>query len=150
MGSGNLFEMLPSYVSRHFSRLNGENLLLAETVTFYDYVGKDESMKLFQLYSANLSAIPDSNLESANHQENEHSMLPSLLLCGNGDVMRVRKSQKNLSTPFYKNSYDSQYSRVMLFFPLNEEQDITPDNLFEMFTREDSSGTDTIVRSNER
>ena len=148
--SGNLFDMLPSYISRHFSRLNGENLLLAETVTFYDYVGKDESTKLFQLYSANLSVIPDSNFESANHQENELSMLPSLILCGNGDVMKIRKSKKILSTPSYKNSYDFQYSRVMLFFPINEEQDITPDNLFEMFTRKDSSGTDTIVRSNER
>ena len=77
-------------------------------------------------------------------------MLPSLILCGNGDVMKIRKSKKILSTPSYKNSYDFQYSRVMLFFPINEEQDITPDNLFEMFTRKDSSGTDTIVRSNER
>ena len=148
--TGELYDVLPSFISRHFSRLNGDNILLAETVIHYDYVGKEESTRLFQLYQDNLQNIPDSKVESVYSKGPENTMLPCLILCKNGDVLKMRKTPKILVTPHYKTSQNIEYSRTMLYFPLDKEEDITNDSLSEMFHRKNFLGDDTIVRENER
>ena len=64
--------------------------------------------------------------------------------------MKIRKIPKILATPKYKNIQNSEYSRVMLYFPIDREENITSDSLSEMFLRRDPGAGDTIVRDNER
>ena len=153
--TGELYEMQHSIISRHFMRLNGLNILLAETIIYFDYVGSEESARLFHIYHGNISSIPESSVACAIPTD-ESEMLPSLLLCTNKDVLKIRKQSKILSTPTYKSSYDYQYSRVMLFYPIKDEdellrdEDLSSEKVSELFLQMDSMGNDTVVRCNER
>ena len=87
--SNDMFTMMHNIISRHFSRLNGRSLILAETVSWYLFVGVEKSKEVFDIFKDSLPTIPTSDVECVfGLAEN----LPDFLICQNGDVLK--KSSK--------------------------------------------------------
>ena len=137
------YELKDNCISRHFQRLNGKNILLAETVTWYEYIGSEKSQEIFQIFSNNLSNIPMSEFVCA-CPIISYKYLPIYLLCSNGDVLKIRKSKKILSVPTFKTHYEKDYANSMLYYPLKNEEEILEDNFFDRAERR------FIIKDNER
>ena len=142
------FEMMSTIISRHFSRINGMCLLLAETVTWFEFVGKDKSKELYETYINSLDKIALSDTKCVSSSD-DSGMLPNFILCNNGDVLKKRKKKCVLVYPLVKTNYDMMYSRLLLFFPLEREDDLCGD-LREKFTKEHEDRQGTVVNVNER
>ena len=56
------FDVKYNVVMRHKCRMNGQQLLLSEVASLYQFVGEEESKKLFPVYSNNLDQIPVSDI----------------------------------------------------------------------------------------
>ena len=83
--SNDMFTMMHNIISRHFSRLNGRSLILAETVSWYLFVGVEKSKEVFDIFKDSLATIPTSDVECVfDSAEN----LPDFLICQNGDVLK--------------------------------------------------------------
>ena len=89
------FEMTYNAVVRHKLRVNGDDLILAETSCCFDFIGRKESAELYSVYSESLDKIPPSEVKSSISGK----FLPSLIICSNGHVLRIRKKRKILSYP---------------------------------------------------
>ena len=129
---GIFFETQPTIVSRYFSRLNGKNMLLSEFAIFFEYIGADESQKMFGMLRANMDTISNSE-----HQASiiEGTPYPDFVLCENGDVLKRRKRFKILKYPSYDpESFDFKHSKVLLFYyPLRGLEDITEENIDDFY-----------------
>ena len=79
----------------------------------------------------------------------DSGMLPNFILCNNGDVLKKRKKKCVLVYPLVKTNYDMMYSRLLLFFPLEREDDLCGD-LRDKFMKEHEDGQGTVVNVNER
>ena len=86
-GSNHEYQIQQSNISRHFNRRNGD-LLLAESVLWYDYQGKEKSKELSKTY-ADLE-IPMSDVKCASGD----GFLPNYIVCTNGDVLKKRLKEK--------------------------------------------------------
>ena len=114
-GEGKFFELLGSNIIRHKLRMNCRDLILAELAIMYDYIGKSQSAELYDVYKNNLSKIPKSTTASI---LDDQIVLPTLILCENQQVMKLRKNPKVLSFPnFCEESDDFKLCKVMLFYP---------------------------------
>ena len=115
LDEGKFFELLGSNIIRHRLRMNGQHLILAEVATMYDYSGKSKSAEIYDIYQNNLTKIPNSTTNSI---IDDKIVLPSLILCQNQQVMKLRKHAKVLSFPIFdEESDDYKLSKVMLFYP---------------------------------
>ena len=135
-GENGNFELCYNVVSRHKLRMNGENLLLAETATNYDFIGNEESEKLFPLYSNKLDQIGSSDTQGIVGDRK----MPEIILCSNGQVLKKRKSMKLLNFPTYEEgSSRFKYSRILLFYPLAAGFEVSENDVDRMFyeTNED-------------
>ena len=95
--------------------MNGQHLILAEVASMYDYIGKTKSAEIYDIYQNNLTKIPNSTTVSI---IDDKIVLPSLILCQNQQVMKLRKIRKVLSFPIFdEESDDYKLSKVMLFYP---------------------------------
>ena len=112
-GCDDEYQLVENNISRHFRRMNGKGLLLAETVSWYDYVGKEKSKELYKIYAD--SNVPNSEVKCVCSE----GTLPNFIWCKNGDVLRKRLKQKTIVYPKPKSSYDKMYSRCLLFFPIS-------------------------------
>ena len=137
------YQIQESNISRHFNRRNGD-LLLAESVLWYEYQGKEKSKELSKTY-ADLE-IPLSDVKCASGE----GVLPTYLLCTNGDVLKKRSKQKIMLYPKPKANYDLMYSKCLLFYPLTSENELLGPGLKEKFAQLDKEGLGTIVECNER
>ena len=149
IGSDDEFEMMSNIISRHFTRLNGCCLLLAETVVWFEYVGKEKSEKFNETYRNSMDIIPLSDEHCVNAGE-DREMIPDFLLCRNGDVLKKRAKRSVLVYPEAKSKFDTMYSRLLLFFPLKREEDLFESDLRDKFSMVHHSGQGTVVDVNER
>lgn len=139
-GSDEQYQIVPNNISRHFNRINGENLLLAESVLWYDFMGAEKSTELFQTYSGE-AEVPKSEDKCVSSDE----YLPEMLLCLNGDVLKKRKTMKVLVYPRPKSDFDTMYQRCLLFLNLKSENELLENNLKQMFIQ-----SEAIIDQNER
>ena len=95
VGDNGHFEMQQNSVQRHKLRLNGATLTLAETSSWFSFVGLKESSELHSIYSGALDKIPLSEILSPITGE----PYPTLIICSNEQVLRIRKKRKILSYP---------------------------------------------------
>ena len=89
LGEGGHFEIQPNSVMRHKLRMNGASLTLAETSSLYEFVGSEESSKLYDIYSRALDKIPSSEAVSPINGQ----PYPVLVLCSNKQVLRMFSAQ---------------------------------------------------------
>ena len=143
--NNNHFEMLKSNIARHFNRINGKILVLAETATWYDALKNEESEKLSKLYIEAGCEVPQSTIESVFSSEEEQLFLPEYLLLSNGDVMKIRSSPKVLVYPrFAKSSYDDIYSKLLLFYPLKSEEELLTVNLRDLISQTNDNDVNLV------
>ena len=152
---GKFFELLGSNIIRHRLRMNGRDLILAELSIMYEYIGKSQSAELYDVYKNKLSKIPKSDTPSIIDNQN---VLPTLILCQNEQVMKLRKQPKVLSFPaFSEESDDFKLCKVMLFYPTMPGAVITKEEVSNYFYSTPRDGPVdargdrlTIVEINER
>ena len=143
-GSKDEYQMLDNNISRHFNRLNTEGLLLAETSTWYDFVGKNKSEELFKAYAN--SKLPRSEEKCVESDDT----LPNFICVKNGNVLQKRSKPKILAYPKPKNDYSYMYSRCLLFLPLASEEELLRCDLKEKFMELNTDGSGTRIDANER
>ena len=130
-GSNEHFELQYNIVSRHKTRINGLPLLLVETACLYEYIGSVESQELFAVYQNQLDKIP---LTETTYTASPQEKMPTLILTSNGSVLKHRSSCKVLNYPDYeKGSIKQKYSRILLFFPLEPNAEVSEDQLDNLF-----------------
>ena len=90
-GEPGFFEKLYNDVLRHKLRLNGDDLLLCETATLYEFVGNEESEKL----SEEIKRLDIDEIRTSNSMTSSISgeFLPEYIVCSNDHVMKLRKNQ---------------------------------------------------------
>ena len=148
------YEQNESSVSRFFKRLNGVNLILCEFLCWYEYAGSQKSSELFPVYHHKLSQIEDSDVLTLNEKE----LLPTIILCENGDVLQKRKSQKIIRCPLtHYLSDEYKFSKCLLFSRLSSYEELTLDSADTLFEKcvdptkpMDSVTNPRIVEFNER
>ena len=117
---------LSSNIKRYNSRINGQMLLLIETVLWYDNSNKKETEQIFSLYKENISNIPLSDIKSIYGD----SCMPMYILCETNEVLKIRKTQNIIQTPkFSKESDDYKYSKILLYYPTFSNAKIDIDRL---------------------
>ena len=142
--SNDYFEVVPDYITRHFNKTNGNNLLV-ETCLWYQYIGQEESKKVFELYNERLDRVPDSEVKSV-----MGGFLPKFLLCTNGDVLQIRKRAQVLLFPQPKSEYEMMYQKCLLFSPIKHESELQESNLREKYLQRDDEQNEKVVTLNER
>ena len=143
-GSDDKFQIIPNNISRHFDRINGEDLLLAESSSWYDYVGAVKSQEISQTFSN--CDVPLSDVKCV-HSD---SCMPEFLLCSNGDVLKKRKSQKILVFPKPRSDYVEMYGRCLLYLNVKKEEELLEPNLREKYMELHEDEQDTLVDFNEK
>ena len=105
---------LSSNIKRYETRINGHELLLIETVLWYDNLKKKETEQIFSIYKDNISKIPLSDIKSI-YGEN---CMPEYILCETNEVLKIRKTRNIIQTPnFSKESDNYKFSKVLLYYP---------------------------------
>ena len=144
------FDLVKTNISRHFHRINGKSLLLAEFCCWYDFVGCQESEKLSKIYHEAGCEVPLSTVECVSSSSEETLFLPEYLLLTNGDVMKKRSTQKVLTYPrFPKCSYEDTYSKLLLFYPLGCEEELLSGNIRDLL-HQTNDDNENVVEENER
>ena len=140
------YEISETFVSRYFKRINGSNLLLAEFVTWYEFIG-EKSSDVFTAYHNKLSHIEQSDVSMV---VNEDEFLPVYILISNGDVLRMRKKKKILKhSNVEPNTYEYKFTKVLLFLNVRNYEDINQETLETLFN-EASNPDEPISRDNPR
>ena len=144
------YELQNSAVSRYFGRINGRKMMLCEFAVHYEFVGKEESDKLYKLYIDRIEDIPLSTDKSVI----EEAEFPEYIIVSNKDVMKKRTRSKILNYPYYDgDSYDYKHSKVLLYFypvELEDLKEATVNNLYNS-TIVDEIGNEALkVKNNEK
>ena len=147
-GSDDEFVILSNIISRHFTRINGDSLILAETASWFTYAGLEKSLELFETYNNVLGNIPLSDITAVNSEDGDK--LPTYILCKNGDVLKIRSKQSILMYPNARSEFDLMYSRLLLFYPLRSEDELLESDMKEMYSQMGPSEDGTIIDLNER
>ena len=124
MESGKTYELLSSITDRHRTRINGEDVLIAEVGLFYKYVGSQQSEELYKAFASNIKGIPLSEVKGVWN----NNYLPKYILASNGDVLELQRRRKVLKYPEYS-GFNMMYTRIMLFFPLKPNMIIDIDEI---------------------
>lgn len=123
------FQELSSNVLRHACRLNGSDVLLAESSLYYDVLLQKETLELLELYKDHLDKIPRGNIMGISGQ-----YLPSYIICQNNQILKLRSKMKVLQIPdFQPLSKEYMYSRVLLYYPLKPGEKIDSNRLGKHF-----------------
>ena len=143
MGSRDQFKLLPDIISRHFDRIHKDDkMILAETGSWYDYVGNEKSKILSETYR-NLE-IPLSEDVAINRNK-----FPEFILCHNGDVLKKRKKKKILILPNFLSDYNRIYSKCLLYLPIESEFELKMGDIKELYEQKTEEG-ERIVDLNEK
>ena len=129
----NFFELVPTVITRFFSRRNGSSLVLAEVV-YYEYVGLERSLELVTTYRDKIMTIEDTNILTLSGKET----YPKFILCTNGDVLEFNKNKKILKIPAIdKSSHAYKYSQVLLYQDLRQFkiEDLSEETVEELYSR---------------
>ena len=94
--------------------MNGKELLLAETVIWYEVLSKKQSLEIFQLYKDKIDKIPAGDVVGV-----YNTLMPTYLLSEGNKAMKLRKNRKVLKVPHFQiGSREFKYSRILLYYPL--------------------------------
>ena len=140
------YEKQNNMITRYFMRLNGQEMILSEFATNYDYVGKTQSEELYKIYHDKLDNITESSEKSVIGKA-----FPDIIICSNKDIMKRRRNFKILTYPNLMEENEVKYSKTLLYFyPLETLEDLATsvDNLFSMPA--DDGSQRTVVNNNER
>ena len=119
------FQQLSNNIHRHFSRLNGQHLLLVETVLWFDVLSQKDASDILSLYKEKLTKIPAGKVSGVYGQ-----VIPTYIVCKNDQILKLRKRMKTLQIPqFAPLSKEFKFARVMLYFPLRPGQKIDSERL---------------------
>ena len=119
------FQQLSNNIHRHFSRLNGQHLLLVETVLWFDVLSQKDASDILSLYKEKLTKIPAGKVSGVYGQ-----VIPTYIVCKNDQILKLRKRMKTLQIPqFAPLSKEFKFARVMLYFPLRPGQNIDSERL---------------------
>lgn len=113
------YELLSTNISRYFQRKNGDCLLLAEFVLWYDFCGKEKSEEISALYENR--QVPPSEIKAI---LDDRIMLPKFIICSNGDALKIREKKKIMITPKSYDDYEMMYSKCLLYLCLKSESEI--------------------------
>ena len=143
--SGEIFEKTISNIDRYLSRRNGASLTLMEFVSFYEFVGKEDSRQLLKVFSNPKVEIQPSEIKCAS---NNDEFLPEIIITNSGDVMKLRSSRKVVAYPCYEdNPVKFKFTKVLLFCPLKE---IPEDDVVSALSQEVDNTGKVIIERNER
>ena len=147
-GFENIFyEKQNNMITRYFMRINGQEMILSEFATNYDYVGQTQSEELYKIYHDKLDSIK----ESPSDKSVIGKCFPDIIICSNKDIMKRRKNFKILTYPNLMEENDVKYSKTLLYYyPLKSVEDLTTslDDLYSMPA--DDGSQRTVVSKNER
>ena len=147
-GFENIFyEKQNNMITRYFMRINGQEMMLSEFATNYDYVGQTQSEELYKIYHDKLDSIK----ESPSDKSVIGKCFPDIIICSNKDIMKRRKNFKILTYPNLMEENDVKYSKTLLYYyPLKSVEDLTTslDDLYSMPA--DDGSQRTVVSKNER
>ena len=147
-GFENIFyEKQNNMITRYFMRINGQEMILSEFATNYDYVGQTQSEELYKIYHDKLDSIK----ESPKDKSVIGKCFPDIIICSNQDIMKRRKNFKILTYPNLMEENDVKYSKTLLYYyPLKSVEDLTTslDDLYSMPA--DDGSQRTVVSKNER
>ena len=143
-GSDDKFQIIPSNISRHFDRVNGEDLLLAETSSWYDYIGAEKSKEVSQTFLNCDVQLSDVKCVLTG------TCMPEYILCLSGDVLKKRQSQKILIYPKPRSDFVEMYGRCLLYLNVKKEEELLEPNLRDKFMELHEDGDDTIVNYHEK
>ena len=144
--NGEKFVVLKNNVSRHFSRVNGEDLVLAETCMWFDVASREESRKISNIHMENNIPVPESEEKCVSSD----AYIPQYLILNDGEVMKKRKSRKILVYPkTFKSAFDKMYTQLLLFYPIVSEELLNYESMIDMYSEYNEDG-ETIVSFNER
>ena len=115
---------------------------------WYQFIGKKMSKEVFPNRNLNVQ-VPLSDVKCVS-SDLEEDKLPQFILCRNGDVLRKRSKPLILSFPKTKSCYEEMYCKLLAFYPLNSEDDLDDGIIDDKYSLMHQSGTDTIVKFNER
>ena len=146
-GENGFYEIQQTMVTRYFQRLNGKDILLAEMVCYYEFGGKEKSEKYYEVFSGRLDKIPQSELRGVLGGNN----LPEFVICGNKDVLMIRKAPKVLMyQSFDEESPDYKFSQVLLFGAEGNYATLTPQYIEEAFRKVDNETGESLLAQNQR
>ena len=147
-GKRGIFEKQSTNIDKYFSRKGSDHVTLFEFVSWYDYVGVEESRQLMKIFSKDgAPSINDSEVISAMDAK---KMLPDLILTSNNDAMKIRSEAKIVRYPKFDDEAKHRYSKVLMFFPSHTEITKDQDVSDAFFTREDNENDRTLIERIER
>ena len=122
------------------------------------FVGRDSYMVWFSRKREVWNSVedlqaPDCNIESSDVQYvcDSTKILPMYILCRNGDVLKKKKRRKVLVYPSFKqNTFSHMYCRVLLFYPLQSEEEILDDGIDRKFFHTFEDSGETFIDRNEK
>ena len=118
------FDQAFDVVTRHNERLNGQQLLLVETASYYNQLEKEKADMYYEYYYNDLEKIPEDKIYCHKSVMNGKP-LPKYILCKNKQVLELRQYRKIVSYPtFEEDTYESRFSRVLLYYPLKPGLDL--------------------------
>ena len=105
--------------------MNAQNLLLVETVLYYDVLVKKDGEEIYNLYKSKLNKIPNGQISGVYDE-----IFPLYILCTNKQVLKLRKRRKCLQIPhFTALSKEEKYGRILLYYNIRPGQNIDMDRL---------------------
>ena len=138
---GKFYDLLLSNVNKLDNRLNGRSLFLCEACSWYDYVGKEKSLPLFNVYKDKLDKVQETDCTSLSGAK-----LPEYLITSSGHVMKKRRVPKILKyETFNLDSPEHKYSQVLLFGKYEKIADLSEARVNEIFCEEED-GENVIKR----
>lgn len=125
------FELLSNNIARHFCRLNAIELLLVETVLWFDLMPKQPGSEIYELYKDKTSKIPTGTVTGI-----YNTLLPTYILCKNFQVLKLRKSRKTLKYPtFQPETEQYKFAKILLYYPFHPNTDIDTDKIGNNYLR---------------
>ena len=119
------FEVLSSNILRHHGRINGRNLLLVESILWYDVLTKKQGLEVYQLYKDKIEKIPVGNIIGI-----YNTALPTYIISSNNRVMKLRKIRKVLKIPnFQHGSKEFKFCKILLYYPLAPNVEIDTERI---------------------
>ena len=118
------FDKVFDVVTRHNERLNGQQLLLVETASYYNVMTKEQAKIYFENFHKQLENVPED--DKFNHKSvMDGKPLPKYILCKNKQVLELRKCRSIVSYPIFdEGTPESRFSRVLLYYPLKAGDDL--------------------------
>ena len=141
VGDSNFYEIQETFLTRYFKKQNGHQLLFAEFVVFFDFLGTEASKPKYEAFNTREDKIEKSDTQCIK----ETDKIPSLILISNGDVMSKRMQPKVLKVPEYEEeSFDFKYTQVLLYGDVHSLDELTEDHVNRAFEEVNNAGESTL------